>query len=382
MTLAIHIWVNWQHLLKVLSRLLMYNNSQSMVPFLYSDHRLLLSASTFADCCHFLPWQLRTQMLYLSHWHYDPLTLQYMTSQQNIQALQANKMTCDSKTVSLMHFQRLSICNLFSWNMSHSHDNLRRVSKSPLLHPFTHSGSGKLDWCVMRATSADSSRLIKTILAHSSTAASSTLLHCIIIQPFVTIGHILFYFDSFKNNKKITWTANNQQSTLFCCNEEIYMVDWCVWLWLGQRMASASWIMVNEKHCHEGTSFSAKNQSLRLGEMPITWKCFFPCNRLSISEETNSYFGERCTLWSIVWCIFVTTDTAHFVTRGSFAVHPSSKMSQPSTSMPHLCMELVQNIVKWHLFHHKTVIYSKTILYTQLRTISQWTCHIPKAMVA
>jgi hypothetical protein len=109
---------------------------------------------------------------------------------------------------------------------------------------------------------------------------------------------------------------------------------------------------------------------------------FHACNRLSISEETNSYFGERCTLWSIVWCIFVTTDTAHFVTRGSFAVHPSSKMSQPSTSMPHLCVELVQNIVKWHLFHHKTVIYSKTILYTQLRTISQWTCHIPKAMVA
>jgi hypothetical protein len=54
----------------------------------------------------------------------------------------------------------------------------------------------------MRATSADSSRLINTILAHSSTAASSTLLHCIIVQPFVTIGHILFYFDSFKNTTR------------------------------------------------------------------------------------------------------------------------------------------------------------------------------------
>jgi hypothetical protein len=37
----------------------------------------------------------------------------------------------------------------------------------------------------MRTTSADSSRLIHTILAHSS-----TFLHCIIVQPFVTIGHV------------------------------------------------------------------------------------------------------------------------------------------------------------------------------------------------
>jgi hypothetical protein len=49
-------------------------------------------------------------------------------------------MTRDSKSVNLTHFRRLSICNLFSWNTS-------------------------------------------------STAASSTLLHCIIIQPFITIGH-------------------------------------------------------------------------------------------------------------------------------------------------------------------------------------------------
>jgi hypothetical protein len=65
--------------------------------------------------------------------------------------------------------RRLSICNLLSWNTSHSHDNLRRVSKSPLLHPFTRRRSGKLDWRVTKATSADSSRLIHTILAHSST---------------------------------------------------------------------------------------------------------------------------------------------------------------------------------------------------------------------
>jgi hypothetical protein len=43
----------------------------------------------------------------------------------------------DSKSVNLTHFRRLLICNLFPRNTSHSHDNLRRVSKSPLLHPFT-----------------------------------------------------------------------------------------------------------------------------------------------------------------------------------------------------------------------------------------------------
>jgi hypothetical protein len=52
-TLAIHTWENWPSLLKVPSKLFMYNNYTSMVPFLYSDHQLLLSASTFADCCHF-----------------------------------------------------------------------------------------------------------------------------------------------------------------------------------------------------------------------------------------------------------------------------------------------------------------------------------------
>jgi hypothetical protein len=61
-----------------------------------------------------------------------------------------------------------SICNLFSQKTSGSHDNLRRVSKSPLLHPFTCYRSGTLDWHVMRATSADSSRLIHSIFGHSS----------------------------------------------------------------------------------------------------------------------------------------------------------------------------------------------------------------------
>jgi hypothetical protein len=102
-------------------------------------------------------------------WHHNKIS----------KARRANNMTRDSKSVNLTHFRRLSICNLFSRNTSHSHDNLRRVSKSPLLHPFTHRWSGTLDWRVTKATSADSSRLIHTILAHSSIALfySSTSLY-------------------------------------------------------------------------------------------------------------------------------------------------------------------------------------------------------------
>jgi hypothetical protein len=127
-----------------------------------------LSASTFA---FFWTLQLRTRMSYLSHyaimthshfntWHHNKIS----------KARRANNMTRDSKSVNLTHFWRLLICNHFSWNTSHSHDNLRRVSKSPLLHPFTHRRSGTLDWRVMKATSADSSRLIHTNVAHSSIA--------------------------------------------------------------------------------------------------------------------------------------------------------------------------------------------------------------------
>ena len=79
-TLEIHIWVNSPSLHKVLMRLLMYNNSQSMVPFSSSDHRLLLSASTFADCSHFSNVTIEdANVVPQSH---DPLTPRYMTSQQ------------------------------------------------------------------------------------------------------------------------------------------------------------------------------------------------------------------------------------------------------------------------------------------------------------
>jgi hypothetical protein len=84
-----------------------------MVPFLYSDHRLLLSASTFADCCHFLNVAIEDTMylsLYdiMTHslfdtWHHNKIS----------KACQANNMTHDSKSVNLTHFQRLLICNLF-----------------------------------------------------------------------------------------------------------------------------------------------------------------------------------------------------------------------------------------------------------------------------
>jgi hypothetical protein len=52
-TLAIHIWVNWPSLLKVLSRSSTYKNSQSMVPFSYSDHRLLFER---INICRLLPF--------------------------------------------------------------------------------------------------------------------------------------------------------------------------------------------------------------------------------------------------------------------------------------------------------------------------------------
>jgi hypothetical protein len=59
-----------------------------MVPFLYSYHRLLLSTSTFADCCHFLNVTIEdANVVPQSLWHYDTLTHRYMTSQQNIQSL-------------------------------------------------------------------------------------------------------------------------------------------------------------------------------------------------------------------------------------------------------------------------------------------------------
>jgi hypothetical protein len=119
--------------------------------------------------------QLRTWMLYLSHYYIMTHSHVNTWHHKISKARRANNMTRDSKSVNLTHFRILSICNLFSRNTSHSHDNLRRVSKSPLLHQFTHHRSGTLDWCVTRATSADSSRLIHTILAHSSIAASSLL---------------------------------------------------------------------------------------------------------------------------------------------------------------------------------------------------------------
>jgi hypothetical protein len=194
-----------------------------MVPFLYSDHWLLLSASTFADCCHFLNvTELRTRISYLSHC--EVMTLfcnsrlaRYSKSSHPILkgVMLVNRViprSCYCQlllvfSVTLSHFVTQDITTKypkpaeltkwlvtqncksdslsttfdlqpFSQNTSHPHDNLRRVSKSPLLHLFTCHRSGTLDWRVMRATSVDSSRLIHTILAHSSTLHyRSTLCH-------------------------------------------------------------------------------------------------------------------------------------------------------------------------------------------------------------
>jgi hypothetical protein len=48
----------------------------------------LLSASTFADCCHFLNVTIEdTNVIPQSLWPYDPLKFWYMMSQLNIQSL-------------------------------------------------------------------------------------------------------------------------------------------------------------------------------------------------------------------------------------------------------------------------------------------------------
>jgi hypothetical protein len=121
-------------------------------------HHLLIAAIfwmlQFEDV-NVVPWSL---------WPYDTLTFQYIMSQQNIK--------------SLLILEDFRLANLFSRNASHSHDYLRRVSKSPLPYQFTCHRSGTLYWRVTRATSADSSRLIHTILAHPSTLQyHSTLCH-------------------------------------------------------------------------------------------------------------------------------------------------------------------------------------------------------------
>jgi hypothetical protein len=79
--------VNLLNFHKVLTRLLTCNNSQSMVPFSYSDHQLLLSVSTFTDCSHFLNITFEdANVVPQALWPYDPFTPWYMMSQQNIQS--------------------------------------------------------------------------------------------------------------------------------------------------------------------------------------------------------------------------------------------------------------------------------------------------------
>jgi hypothetical protein len=92
--------------------------------------------------------QLRMRMSCLSH--YDLLRLHTTKYQNDPKLKNCTKPDSISKTFNLQTFHK---------NTSPSHENLRRVSKSPLLHPFTCRRSCTLDWCVMSATSADSSRL-------------------------------------------------------------------------------------------------------------------------------------------------------------------------------------------------------------------------------
>jgi hypothetical protein len=79
------------------------------------------------------------------NWGCECCTLAIMTYSHSIQDIQ--QISKWPKTLKKLHpsSRRLLICNFFHKNTSHSHDNLRRVSKSPLLHPFTHGRSGTLD---------------------------------------------------------------------------------------------------------------------------------------------------------------------------------------------------------------------------------------------
>jgi hypothetical protein len=149
--------------------------------------------STSSCSYHFwqsLPDPLGFFLSYLSH--YDIMTNSHIDTWHHnkiSKASRANKIDSWFQLQVRLTFEDFWFVTFFhKTHLLHmtSEDSLRG---SPLLHPFSCRRSGTLDWCVTRATSADSRRLIHTILAHSSTAASSTLLHCIIIQPFVTIGH-------------------------------------------------------------------------------------------------------------------------------------------------------------------------------------------------
>jgi hypothetical protein len=72
---------------------------------------------------------------------------------------------------------------------------------------------------------------------------------------------------------------NCQQSTVYSL-----LLQWRHFVWLigvfgfdwdrEWHQHHGSWCMKSIAS-HKGTSFSTKNQSLKLGEMPITWKCSF-----------------------------------------------------------------------------------------------------------
>jgi hypothetical protein len=71
----------------------------------------------------------------------------------------------------------------------------------------------------MRATSADSSRLIHTILAHSS-----TLLHLSIFQSFVAIGHLEFKLLSFLSTFTMTFSLLKPHFTKYFTSKTKYSI--------------------------------------------------------------------------------------------------------------------------------------------------------------
>jgi hypothetical protein len=95
------------------------------------------------------------------------------------EACQANEIDSGFQLQVRLTFKDFQFVTFFhKTHLLHMRTSEESLRVAPLLHSFTCRRSGTLDWRVTKATSADSSRLIHTILAHSSTLHyHSTLCH-------------------------------------------------------------------------------------------------------------------------------------------------------------------------------------------------------------
>jgi hypothetical protein len=116
---------------------------------------------------------------------------------------------------------------------------------------------------------------------------------------------------------------NCQQSTVYCLllQWRHFLYSWLVCLALIGTENGI--IIMDHGWCMKSIAVRVHLSPQRIGcwsleKSLLHGNVHFPCNRLSISTETYSYFCERCTLWSIVWRIFVPMGTTRFVMRRFF----------------------------------------------------------------